>query len=221
MNIIERFLAFALLGATWVLWLLVGLSVLSVAFMIERIRFYFSTRIDVGKVADALAKALRKGGVEEARKVMSAEKCVVETAVVHAGLDHIDEGPHAVEAAMEAARAIQKPVLERNLAFLGTIGNNAPFIGLLGTVIGIVKAFHALSRDTQGGASAVMYEISEALVATAIGLFVALPAVAAFNFFRTRVKLVNGNIDGLMQVVLAWARGTSRSKVTTSDEEKS
>jgi biopolymer transport protein ExbB len=212
MNIIERFLAFALLGATWVLWLLVALSVVSVAVMIERLRFYLSTRIQLGTVADALAKALRKGGVEEAKKVMSAEKCVVETAVVHAGLDHVDEGAHAVEHAMEAARAIQKPVLERNLAFLGTIGNNAPFIGLLGTVIGIVKAFHALSRYTQGGASAVMYEISEALVATAIGLFVALPAVAAFNYFRTRVKLVNGNIDGLQQVVLAWARGSSREK---------
>jgi len=212
MNIIERFLAFALLGATWVLWLLVALSVISVAVMIERLRFYISTRINLGAVADSLAKALRKGGVAEARKVMSAEKCVVEAAVVQAGLDHADEGAHAVEHAMEAARAIQKPVLEKNLAFLGTIGNNAPFIGLLGTVIGIVKAFHALSRDTQGGASAVMYEISEALVATAIGLFVALPAVAAFNYFRTRVKLVNGNIDGLQQVVLAWARGSSREK---------
>lgn len=212
MNIIERFLAFALLGATWVLWLLVALSVVSVAVMIERIRFYVSTRINLGAVADSLAKALRKGGVDEARKVMSAEKCVVEAAVVQAGLDHVEEGPHAVEHAMEAARAIQKPVLEKNLAFLGTIGNNAPFIGLLGTVIGIVKAFHALSRDTQGGASAVMYEISEALVATAIGLFVALPAVAAFNYFRTRVKLVNGNIDGLQQVVLAWARGRSQEK---------
>ena len=207
MNIIERFLAFALLGATWVLWLLVGLSIVSVAVMIERLRFFLATRTDVAKVSESLGKALRAGNVDDARKVMTAQKGVVETAVVHAGLDVADEGPEAAEAAMEAARAIQRPVLERNLSFLGTIGNNAPFIGLLGTVIGIVKAFHALSRDTQGGASAVMYEISEALVATAIGLFVALPAVVAFNYFRTRVKLVNGNLDALTQVVMSALRG--------------
>lgn len=138
---------------------------------------------------------------------MADERCVVETAVVQAGLGRASDGPAAAEAAMDSARAIQRVALERNLTFLGTVGNNAPFIGLLGTVIGIIKAFHALSRDTQGGAAAVMYEISEALVATAIGLFVAIPAVMAFNYFRTRVKLVNGNVDALSQVVLSFLRG--------------
>jgi len=207
MNITQRFLSFSLLGAAWVMWLLVGLSVVSIAIMIERWRFFFSTRIDGRAVADQFAKDLAAGDIEAAYKKLSAGKGVVEAAVVGAGIERAKDGADAAEAAMDAARAVHRSALDRNLAFLGTVGNNAPFVGLFGTVIGIIKAFHDLAQNTQGGASTVMAGISEALVATAIGILVAIPAVAAFNYFQRKMKAVQSNLDALSLVLLSHLKG--------------
>jgi biopolymer transport protein ExbB len=112
---------------------------------------------------------------------------------------------------MTAARAAERVRLERRLAFLGTLGNNAPFIGLFGTVIGIIKAFHDLSMDTSSGARVVMAGISEALVATAMGLFVAIPAVVAYNYFQRRIRARLAASDALAHVLLAQLRGEKQS----------
>ncbi len=83
-----------------------------------------------------------------------------------------------------------KLALEKRLGILATFGNNAPFIGLFGTVLGIIEAFHALSTSNEFGIRVVMGGISEALVATALGLFVAIPSVIAYNFFVRKVKTI-------------------------------
>ncbi len=83
-----------------------------------------------------------------------------------------------------------KLALEKRLGILATFGNNAPFIGLFGTVLGIIKAFHDLGTSTEFGVRVVMQGISEALVATAMGLFVAIPAVIAYNYFVRKVKTI-------------------------------
>jgi biopolymer transport protein ExbB len=206
-NITQRFLSFALLGAEWIMWLLVILSIVSIAIMIERWRFFFSTRIDGRAVADQFAKDLASGDVEAAYKKVAATKGIVEAAVLGAGIERAKAGAEAAAAAMEAARAIHRGALDRNLAFLGTVGNNAPFVGLFGTVIGIIKAFHDLAQNTQGGASTVMAGISEALVATAIGILVAIPAVAAFNYFQRKIKAVQSNLDALSLVLVSHLKG--------------
>jgi len=113
---------------------------------------------------------------------------------------------------MASATALQRMRLERRLAFLGTLGNNAPFIGLLGTVIGIVQAFEKLQNAGAGGgasgpATDVMGAIAEALVATAIGLVVAIPAVAAFNYFQRRIRATLANSEALTHILLAYAKG--------------
>ena len=97
----------------------------------------------------------------------------------------------------------ERLVLERRLTFLGTLGNNAPFIGLFGTVLGIIRAFHDLSLGSMKGHTSVMAGISEALVATAIGLFVAIPAVMAFNYFQKQVDHTLSVTEALSQGVLA------------------
>ena len=114
---------------------------------------------------------------------------------------------------MSGARALQRVKLERRLAYLGTLGNNAPFVGLFGTVIGVVEAFEVLGRQdavmaaseaAQGMApQEVMAAIAEALVATAVGLFVAIPAVAMYNIFQRRLKSILANTDALGSVLLA------------------
>jgi biopolymer transport protein ExbB len=198
-------------GAAWVMWLLVGLSVISVAIMLERGWFYFTLRDDLGKLAGQLRDFLRKGDLEGAKKRLAASPSA-EAAVVIAGLNEADRGAKAAEEAMQGSAALQRIKLERRLAFLGTLGNNAPFIGLFGTVIGVVEAFEALGKqDAQAaGASSsamapaeVMAAIAEALVATAVGLAVAIPAVVMYNYFSRHSKSILANTEALSRVLLA------------------
>ncbi|MEE2901613.1 MAG: MotA/TolQ/ExbB proton channel family protein [Myxococcota bacterium] len=198
--------AFALLGAEWVLWLLVILSIVSIAIMLERLYFYFSRKLEVREVGAELGQRLDDGHIEDATSWLS-EQDRMETQVVATGLKHLSLGPDAVREMMSAELGRQKARYESRLVFLGTLGNNAPFIGLLGTVLGIIKAFQDLSlsdpSQAAGGASAVMAGISEALVATAVGLAVALPAVVAFNFFKAQVKGFISSTDGLQRTLTA------------------
>ena len=182
MDLTEKFLQFALVGANWVLWLLVGLSVVSVYIMLERFIFFRQiTGADAG-IRRGLLTALADHDLAKARKLVtgvagSGARMVAEM------LENKPRGHAAMEAAMNGVRSEEKLRLERNLSYIGTVGANAPFIGLFGTVLGIIRAFHDLSGNTMQGTQAVMSGIAEALVATGIGLLVALPAVATYNIF--------------------------------------
>lgn len=180
----EQLMGFTLLGAEWILWLLIALSVLSVALIIERILFFATHRFPTSQ--QALAQIL--GGEVETALASVAGRTGLEAAVLQAGVVHRDAGPKALKMILDVIISQARSPYERGLAFLGTLGANAPFIGLFGTVLGIIKAFHDLAQATHhsakaaaGGAPEVMAGISEALVATAIGLLVAIPAVVAFN----------------------------------------
>ena len=206
MHITERFLAFTLLGAEWVLWLLIALSVVSFAIMIERAYYFLTHTVDVESLASDLRRMRAQGAVADARSRVKGGDAA-ELAVMAAGLDEVERGTDAVAEAMVGMKARMRMRLERNLAFLGTLGNNAPFIGLFGTVLGIIRAFHELSGNQAGGVAVVMAGISEALVATAIGLMVAIPAVVGFNYFNRRVRQTLANVDALAHVVLAQLKG--------------
>jgi biopolymer transport protein ExbB len=202
MNLTERLLAFTLLGAEWVLWLLVALSVVSVAVMVER-TFALRGRIsDLEGLARKLPRLLVAGDVEGARLVLGDPRSP-EARVALEGLAELDRGRTAVADAMASAKSRERLSMEKNLGVLGTLGNNAPFIGLFGTVLGIIKAFSDLSKNRGGGAEVVMAGISEALVATAVGLLVAIPAVVAFNVFQARVRRAMGRIDAMAHLVLS------------------
>ena len=195
-------------GANWVMWLLIGLSVVSVAIILERAWYFWSLRDDLVILAKELRAAL-DDSIDAAQKRMAASPSV-EAAVVVAGLARADRGPAAAEESMAGAVALQRMKLERRLAYLGTLGNNAPFIGLFGTVIGVVGAFAAMGQAnaTQSSAQAlapqaVMSSIGEALVATAVGLFVAIPAVAFNNIFQRMIKSTLANTDALSRILLA------------------
>jgi biopolymer transport protein ExbB len=115
-------------------------------------------------------------------------------------------GAHACEGAMAAARARTKKEVDSRLPILASIASNAPFIGLLGTVLGIIKASHDLTGGGGGGehdANAVMAGVFEALIATAFGLCVAIPAVVSYNYFSRRVKGTMDQVEALAQEVLA------------------
>ena len=198
------------LGTGWILMLMLVLSVISLAIMLERVWLYWSLRDDIDELMRDMGRLLRSGDLEGARQRLEASRSA-EAAVVIAGLVEADRGADAADEAMEGASALQRLKLEKRLAFLGTLGNNAPFIGLLGTVIGIVAAFDELSKVKMAAASgatqlapeAVMGRISEALVATAIGILIAIPAVAAYNAFQRVVRGTVANTDALGHMLLA------------------
>lgn len=202
MRLTERILSFTLLGSEWVLWLLIALSVLSVAVMVERAIVLSARGVDFDALAKQLGQFLKVGDVAGARLMMAASRAA-ESRVAVAGLEHAGRGSEAISEAMASAKSRVRLEMERNLGVLGTLGNNAPFIGLFGTVLGIIKAFADLSRNQSGGAGAVMSGISEALVATAVGLMVAIPAVVAFNFFQGKVRNALGRVDAMAHLILA------------------
>jgi biopolymer transport protein ExbB len=201
MHLTERLLGFMLLGSEWVLWLLLFLSVVSVAVMVER-AIFLRARGDADALARELRSLLKDGDAGGARQAL-AGRAAPAAIVAAAGLDHYDRGSESAGEAMAGAKARLRVDMERNLGVLGTLGNNAPFIGLFGTVLGIIKAFADLSHNSGGGAAAVMAGISEALVSTAVGLMVAIPAVIAFNFFQAKVRKTLTNIDAIAHLVLA------------------
>jgi biopolymer transport protein ExbB len=145
----------------------------------------------------------------------------MQAAVARACLAHAADGPAAVEELKAAAIEQQRARYERRLAFLGTLGNNAPFVGLFGTVLGIIRAFHDLAGNTMQGTQAVMSGIAEALVATAIGLIVALPAVATYNAFTRHVERATSATEVLAHEILAFLKtGTPPASAPAAPAEE-
>lgn len=201
-------------GSTWVLWVLVGLSVLAIAVILERLVFFYRTGDDTATLRARLQDGLVSGELRSVEQRLaqsrSAEACIV-SASLRATC------PAEAEERMAAETQVQRLRLERSLAFLGTLGSNAPFVGLLGTVIGIIGAFQQL--DAAGGqlTTGLMTVIGEALIATAVGLMVALPAVAAYNAFQRTIQIRLNRGDLLGRDVIAHlhvlAHRTTRAKL--------
>jgi len=201
MRLAERLLGLTLVGANWVFWLLIALSVVSVAVMVERAIRLAGRQVDIDAFGKELLDRLSRGDVSGTRKFLAEQKAP-EAEVVASGIDQFDRGAAAVSAAMAGAKSKLRIDLERNLGVLGTLGNNAPFIGLFGTVLGIIRSFADLSHAQNAGISVVIGGIAEALVATALGLLVAIPAVIAFNYFQGKIRRILGRVDVAAQMVL-------------------
>lgn len=194
------------LGAEWILYLLIAMSVLSVAIVVERWLFLRRHRVPADLQEQLLAALDR--GQDDARRLLEP-LAGMPAQVVLTGVREMHRGRAAVEQLMVAREATLKQQYDRSLGFLGSLGANAPFIGLLGTVIGIMGAFADLQQTMgateadSGRTQAIMGSISEALVATAVGLFVAIPAVWAFNQFKGAIRNVQADTGALAAVLLA------------------
>lgn len=200
----HAFLQIAQLGAEWVLWVLVALSVLSLTLILDRWLFFRRTRVPAEELSRQLTDALKNANLDGARDLLQ-QVTAIEGVVLREGLQVIQRGSQACSEAMLSAKARERVALDRGLALLGTIGSNAPFVGLLGTVLGIIKAAQDLSAQAGGNPQAVMSGVFEALVATAVGLFVAIPAVVAFNHFQKQVRLRMAQVDSLAHLMLIYA----------------
>ncbi len=205
----EQMMKFALLGAEWVMWLLVLLSFLVMAVAVERQIFVWRNRSPRKELQRALGTFL-EGGSAAALEETLRQTEGLEARILASGVRaHPYGGNAAAEEAIAGTLTFERLRLERGLIVLGTVGSNAPFIGLFGTVLGIIKAFNDLSMDTADASTAVMAGISEALVATAIGLMVAIPAVVLYNYFQRLNKETLGRTESLAHLMLSRLQGTS------------
>jgi len=178
--------------------LLFFLSAYSIGVMIDRWMAYSAARKQSRAFAPAVAGALREGKLDEAVKIADRYKKSHLAKVVVAGLQEFQahqlsseipgEEIEASKRALERAEAIVHAELKRGVSGLATVGSTAPFVGLLGTVVGIINAFKGISTEKSTGLGAVAGGISEALVTTALGLLVAIPAVWMFNFFTNKIE---------------------------------
>jgi biopolymer transport protein ExbB/TolQ len=201
-SLVQTIVGLPIFRSEWVLYLLMVLSVTSIAVMFERWLFYRRHAVDAAAIREAMTKHLDKGDFQGAAAILQKHDSL-ETNVVLVGLQAYQKGPESVEDLIAGALGLERARYENRLGFLATLASNAPYIGLFGTVLGIVRSFRDLSTNMANASSSVMSGIAEALVATAVGLLVAIPAVIAYNVFRGRVKNTVTNCQMLARILLS------------------
>jgi biopolymer transport protein ExbB/TolQ len=216
-SLVQTLLGLPIFQSEWVLWLLLGLSVISVGLILERWVFYRMHVIDVDAIRKALTSALERGDYGAAATVLQARD-TLETNIVLVGVNAYRKGPEAVEDLIAGALGIEKARYERRISFLATLASNAPYIGLFGTVLGIIRSFRDLAANMANASAAVMSGIAEALIATAVGLLVAIPAVIAFNVFKGRVKQSVTDGQMLSRILLAQLKSVDLGRVDVAAE---
>lgn len=196
----ERIFAVAHLADQVVLYLLLGLCLMSLYMIIDR---YFSLKKLVTQskqFKSEVAPLIQSANFSGLDRMAHGESLPNET--LRMALNHCrtSRNPN-LSSLVESVKNLNKPALEKYLGFLATVGSNAPYIGLFGTVLGIMKSFNDMGQTAAGGQGSVMAGISSALIATAAGLLAAIPAVLAYNYFQKQVKYVNETLDLVQHVV--------------------
>lgn len=202
----EKIFAVAHLADQVVLWILLILSVVSIGMILERWFALKKITSESARIRARIKIALQSNSVEDVEDIAKDPSSIEGRAASYA-LKHMkDSGTKGLEEVFNAFVLTEKPELEKSLGFLATIGSNAPYVGLLGTVLGIMKAFNDLATTPEAGQQTVMAGISMALVATAAGLFVAIPAVIFYNYYSKQVKGVFISLESVKELCIAYAK---------------
>ncbi len=193
-------------SANFILYLMAFLSIVSLAIIIERLLTLRKISSDSKKIGVQFRQVIETQDSNLILK-MSEHDQTVEGKVLKYGLNYLSKNSvDGLDELFNSYKTMEKPKLEGNLYILGTIASNAPYIGLLGTVMGIMKAFNDLGVNPGQGNEVVMTGIGHALVSTAVGLALAIPAVIAFNFFSKKVSLILSNIDATKDLCLMFSK---------------
>lgn len=203
----ERLFNIAQGGAEAILWLLIIVSVISVGIILERWIALRAVTSRSKRVKMRMKDALQSNNLDEVEEIAKDRESLEGRAMSY-GLRYSREaGTEGLPEIFNTFALLERPALERSLNFLATIGANAPFVGLLGTVLGIMKAFRDLSLNTSGASNqVVMLGIAEALVSTAVGLVVAIPAVIAYNAFSRQVRGSLQSLESVRELCYAYAK---------------
>jgi len=211
---IQKLMGAMQVGVEWVLYLLFLLSVLMVGFAIERAWVLFRRRGRLSRLRDLADDAIRG---DDAALTALKEDGTAPAEILAEVITRRGMSPEALQEVTDGLMTEQRALLARRLDFFATVGSSAPFIGLFGTVLGIVKAFADLSVAETTGPQVVMGGISEALVATAVGLGVAIPAVVLFNVFKGRVRDTLRDAEILLKRVMAHRVDDAVASMMTRD----
>lgn len=202
----EKIFAVAHVVDQVLLWILVLLSFLSLGMILER--FFNLRRVhkESSRVREQIKNSLQNHQTEFFED-LARDPLSFEGRMANYALKHMKEsGTKGLEEFFNTNILTIKPELERFLGFLATVGSNAPYLGLLGTVLGIMKAFNDLAQSPEAGQQTVMAGISLALVATAAGLFVAIPAVIGYNYFGKQVKTILQSLESVKELGLSYGK---------------
>lgn len=199
----------ALTGGEWVIYGLLLCSILAVAVIIERGILLRREQKDFESLRAALIAGM--GGELSAAETIVGRHSGAAGRILKTALGHAQHGVEGVEDLLVATSLEERGRLEKRLLILGTLGNNAPFVGLFGTVLGVIKAFHDLSQSN-AGPEVVMQGLSEALIATAVGLFVAIPCVVGYNFYQKKVRDLLSGTESLGRFLMAQVRAGKSAK---------
>lgn len=199
---ITLFKGMALTGGEWVIYLLGICSIVAVAVMVERAILFSKEKKEFKSVEEEFLKVLQSANFTLISETFQNFSGLSGT-ILRTGLLESQRGARAVEEEILAATSKEKQRLEKRMIILGTLGNNAIYIGLFGTVLGVIKAFHDLAENGNSGPEVVMQGLSEALIATAVGLLVALPCVVAYNALQKQIKDLLLQTESLARLLLA------------------
>lgn len=202
----EKIFAVAHVVDQVLLWILVFLSFLSLGMILERFFNLRKISKESSRVRIQIKNSLQNHQTEFFED-LARDPLSFEGRMANYALKHIKEsGSKGLEEFFNTNILTMKPELDRFLGFLATVGSNAPYLGLLGTVLGIMKAFNDLAQSPEAGQQTVMAGISLALVATAAGLFVAIPAVIGYNYFGKQVKSIVQSLESVKELGLSYAK---------------
>jgi len=186
------------------MYILLFCSLLSVTVLLERIFYYRKmSKTNRAEFMARMKKVLKSGDMERAIEICKDTDAPF-SQVVCSGLELLGHPEKQISNAMEREITVETTKLERYTSIIGTIGNTAVYIGLFGTVLGIIRAFHDIAAAGTGGMSIVIGGVAEALVCTAAGLFVAIPAVIAFNYFAKKVEYFINDMELCASELIDW-----------------
>lgn len=189
-------------GVDWVLWLLLAAGAGCIGVFANRMYILTKYGGDTDRIKRKLMSYIADKNLDGALEYFKKGKTVQEKILAEA-INGRSLAPEALGEMIESRQMEERQFLSKGVSYLGTLGSNAPFIGLFGTVLGIIRAFHDLSTAAVSGPSVVMKGISEALVATALGLLVAIPALVMYNYFVGRIGKIMKGSSILAKVVLS------------------
>ena len=172
----------------------------------DRLFFFQNFQGETKMILSEVMEALESGRNSHMKLVYDKYALLPAGSLLRKAWDHIiKKRDRGLEEMINAYLLTLKPEMDKRLSFLASIGSNAPFIGLLGTIFGVMEAFQALGSET-GSAAVVMVGISKALVATAVGLIVAIPAITAYNYLQKKLRMIFYNLTSQKEALLSFSR---------------